>query len=240
MAEANTLQTFRVSSSNGPRDIKYQLKVSPLPNAPLLVILHGHVFSAEPAKFSDDKYNILCPMDRFGVKQAGSWYLGEKGDFFWLNAMEKLLDHVRAVTGYRELFFWGSSMGGYGAILHGVLNKAKAIYANIPQVYLINSKYSNSGMSVYFQSLFAEGELPVYNDLTNLISESAYAPDMYLCYSRWDKNDYLEDQGMRLVRALTAARKTFYLEVRPTDGHVRAHTIAEALALMRRYGAAPS
>ena len=33
-----------------------------------------------------------------------------------------------------KLFIYGSSMGGYGAILHGVKLNATAIYANVPQV----------------------------------------------------------------------------------------------------------
>ena len=39
-----------------------------------------------------------------------------------------------------NLYFWGSSMGGYGAIVHGFELNATAVYAHIPQTKLKHSR----------------------------------------------------------------------------------------------------
>ena len=44
-------------------------------------------------------------------------------------------------------------MGGYGALLHGARFGATAVYANVPQVQLLGSKYSENGMKKHFEPI---------------------------------------------------------------------------------------
>lgn len=57
--------------------------------------------------------------------------------------------------GSGDIYFWGSSMGGFGALLHGYLNRAKAVYANVPQTKLLGTAYSDFGMRKYFEKIFS-------------------------------------------------------------------------------------
>lgn len=70
----------------------------------------------------------------------------------------------------KGLFFWGSSMGGYGALLHGILLNAKAIYVNIPQIKLLKSTYSEKSMKKFFEPIFGNDENSIFNDVTNFLN----------------------------------------------------------------------
>ena len=172
------------------RDIKYTFRPSEDVDAPLLVHLHGHTLSPRTSKFHDPEWNVLCPVDDFGVKGAGSWYLGEKGDLFWLRAMPALINNVYKG---KKVFFAGSSMGGYGSILHGTLNDAHGVYANIPQTFLLGSSYAERGMKRFFEPIFAAGDRHEYNDLRNVLRNRM--PTTFIISGiRHDQADYLEEQ----------------------------------------------
>lgn len=216
----------------GSREIEYFHYPAIKKSAPVIFILHGHDFSASPANFRSDDYHVVCPMDRFGIRNGGSWWLGEDGDFFWLEAMSRIVDALKDI-GAGDVYFWGSSMGGWGAILHGYLNNAKAIYANIPQTTLLGSSYSErGGMRKYFEKIFGDGKRD-FNDLRNIITENRI--QYFLCFNQLEKNDYFLEQGLRFVSHLQKIGSKFYLEVRPLDSHGKNHGIRESIGLFEKY-----
>src|SRR5690606_15804942 len=129
--------------SHRGREISYTFSPAEREDAPLVVILHGHSKNPRASRYRNPDWNVLCPIDNFGWKGYGSWFIGEGGDFFWLDAMPLL---IRKVYSGEHIYFCGSSMGGYGAILHGCRMKAQAVYANIAQTQLLGSTYSDNGM----------------------------------------------------------------------------------------------
>ena len=178
---------------------------------------------------------MLCPVDDFGVKAAGSWYLGEQGDLFWLTAMPAL---IRSVHAGDSLYFSGSSMGGYGAILHGILNRARAVYANVPQTRLLGSAYSNTGMKKYFQPIFGISGTTVHNDLRNFLSEDV-PTTFFISGQRHDfLGSYLLEQTLPFLEKMIAENISFQNEIRLGCGHGLTHTIAESVALMQNNKAA--
>lgn len=123
------------------RKLYYVIRLAKDPkNARTLFILHGHQHNAKASSFTDENWNVVCPIDNFGYEQCGSWWLGENNDFFVKELMLRLIEKVKEITGGHRLYFWGSSMGGYGAILYGLLTGAEAIFAHIPQTKLIGKK----------------------------------------------------------------------------------------------------
>lgn len=217
----------------GGRKITYYLSRSVEDNKPILFILHGHGYAEKPAKFKSRNWNVVCPMDFFGEDGYGSWYLGERGDFFWIDAIKLIIDQVREKTGKGRLYFWGSSMGGYGAILHGYLNHAMAIYANIPQTVLLGSKYSESGMRKYFEPIFSD-DLSEYNDLKNLI-KARNRTKFFLCFNQLEGGDYFREQGLDFISHVHALRQKIYLEVRPLASHGKNHGVSEAIELFKKF-----
>ncbi|MFZ7235595.1 alpha/beta hydrolase family protein [Avibacterium gallinarum] len=95
---------------------------------PLLFIFHGAGYNKSPAKFKDERFNVVSLMDTFGFGGKGSWYLGQDGDIFWIDALKFLLEKLKNDYQTDTVYFWGSSMGGYAALLHGYINKVTAVY----------------------------------------------------------------------------------------------------------------
>lgn len=148
------------------RIFKYYFTPALSPQKPCICILHGHGYATNQCHFKYPNWNVICPIDNFGYEQMGSWYLGEDNNFFWIDAMKSIIQEVYNQYDIGSLSFWGSSMGGYAALVHGYLFHAKCIYANIPQTYLLGSDYSNSGMEKYFRKI--GDDLKEFNDLKKL------------------------------------------------------------------------
>jgi len=197
-------------------------------------LFDGHGYVDQPSQFRSKNWNVVCPIDNFGEKSFGSWFLGEKGNLFWLKIMPKIIAEVRERTGNGRLYFWGSSMGGYAAIVHGRLNMATAIYANVPQTYLLGSKYANGGMKQYFSPIFGKEVINKYNDLKELF-DTRSRTKYFLCFNQLESNGYLEEQCLAFVAHLQTLRQKFYLEIRPLDTHGKNHGVSEAIALFKKY-----
>ena len=225
-----------ISIDASGRKFRYYLSKAKVPEkAPILVIFHGHGYGAEPAKFRAENWNVVCPIDQFGVLEWGSWYLGQMGDYFWLNAFPSILEDVRnRCGGGGALYCWGSSMGGYAAILHGTINRAKAIYANVPQTRLLGSTYSNQGMEKYFAPIFGENEDRRYNDLRSLF-KAPRKTTYFLCFNQLEPGGYFAEQGLKFISHLQATGTKFYLEVRPISAHGKNHGVSETIRLFNKF-----
>lgn len=208
------------------RSIEYFLKRAWLPNAPLLVIFHGYGYQENPARFTDPNYNIICPMDRFGHENSGSWYLGESGDFFWFEAISQIISQVRKEMGKGPLYCWGSSMGGYAALLHGYLNDAKGIYANVAQTCLYNSTYAENHM-VQFDSIF-NGRVTSWNSLPDVINKKKKT-FYYLTYAGLASRNYVQEHCLPLIEKFQLLRQPFFLELLPTAQHKALYSVAASL-----------
>ena len=191
--------------------------------APIVVIFHGHKYSTRPTAFMDARYNVIAPLDNFGPESCGSWWLGEAGDYFVVDMIRKIVDQARAETGSSELFTWGSSMGGYAALLHAMRLEACAAYAHIPQTLLIGSRYGAGGMGRYFAAALGPKPDPAYNDLCLMIERVVEAgsalPLFFLSANRFDHPNYLEEQVLRFVTQLRENDANFALQIHPVHGH---------------------
>ena len=173
------------------RKLYYVLRLAKDPkNARTLFILHGHQHNAKASSFGDENWNVVCPIDNFGYEQCGSWWLGEDNDFFVKELMLKLIQSVQEITGSNRLYFWGSSMGGYGAILYGLLTGAEAVFAHIPQIKLRNTKYTDGLPRKFFAKVINDEAFPHWTDLTSLLSITPKSkhPLFFITQTRFDYN----------------------------------------------------
>lgn len=100
------------SLSINNRNFSFYLFKAKVAHAPILIIFHGAGFNKVPAKFRDDRINVVAIMDTFGDPDIGSWYLGEKGDFFWIEGIGQIIELMKQECRTNQVFCWGSSMGG--------------------------------------------------------------------------------------------------------------------------------
>jgi hypothetical protein len=208
-------------------------------NAPLYLILHGHGTTSRPTLFAEQYWNVIAPIDNFGLEGKGSWWIGTNGDFstsellgLVIEKSKELLASVNNVI----LCIYGSSMGGYGAILNGCKFGANAVYANVPQIRLLGSTYSELGMKRYFEAALGEVPNEDFNDLTNYIRKfSGQLPLFFICENRFGQRDYREQQTMNFVSTLNELDINYHLEIVPTSGHNKNLGLREVRTLFEKF-----
>jgi hypothetical protein len=203
-----------------------------------LVILHGHGANTVPAKFVSPEWNVICPLDRYGHRGDGSWWLGERGRFFVVDLVQQIVEETRErIGGDRGLYFWGSSMGGYGAILQGLLMEADGVFAHIPQVRLRGTRYTDSpAQRRFLHPVLGKSRHP-WLDLASLLEqfEPRRSPVFFLSQNRFDYPDYLEQHCLHFVHACIRLGFNFHLEVQPKEGHKLYTNVAQTVTVFDRF-----
>jgi len=207
--------------------------------APIYLILHGHGTTSRPTLYGEIKWNVIAPMDNFGEENKGSWWIGENGDFSTSELLCKVVKKSKEILNSNDdviLCIYGSSMGGYGAILNGPKLGAKAVYANVPQIKLLGSTYSELGMKKYFQTALGTTPDERYNDLNIFIrSTDEDLPLFFICENRFGQRDYLSQQAMSFVSTLTELGLNYHFEIVPTSGHNKNLGLREVRALFEKF-----
>jgi len=102
-------------------------------------------------------------------------------------------------------------MGGYGAILNGPKLGAKAVYANVPQIKLLGSTYSELGMKTYFEAVLGKDPDNKFNDLNNFIRNAdGDLPLFFICENRFGQRNYLTQQAMSIVSTLNELELNYH------------------------------
>ena len=147
---------------------------------PLIVVLQDEGGAVEP-NFEYKMWNVLTPLDHFGYEKKGSCWLGEKGDFFVKDLLQTLIHQIADEYECEDhIYLYGSSTGGYGAILHGILCKANAVYADTPIIRLQETSDTDTAMQRFYASIFAE-TVSKENDLSSFLNTTDSFPVFYLC-----------------------------------------------------------
>lgn len=227
------METEKIKTKLNGREFTFYFTPAEDSNKPILFIFHGHGYNQNPSAFESPNWNVVCPIDNYGYEGLGSWYLGEKQDFFWLDAMPEILRYVRERSGKSRLYMWGSSMGGYASILYGYVLGARAIYANSPQTILMGSRYAYNGMEKYFQYIIGDASNR-YNDLKTILVKRTSCK-YFLCFNQLEGSDYFSEQGLSFVQHLHSFKQPMYIEVRPQSTHGKNHGVQEAISLFKKY-----
>lgn len=204
---------------------------------PLVVVLHGEE-KAEALHFEYKMWNVLTPIDNFGDEDRGSCWLGEKGDFFVKDLLQELIKQISEEYECEDnIYLYGNSMGGYGAILHGVLCKANAVYAHAPYIRLQETKNTDTAMKRFYSSIFAE-TVSKENDLSNFLNPRYPFPIFYLCDNRDSvqstNESSLEDETAYFVNACKKYDIRVHLDFCPESEDDKNHTLKKVLNMFER------
>jgi hypothetical protein len=223
--------------------LKYLLNLSENPmGCPLLVVLHG--YGSYSTHFQYEGWNVLSPYDNFGYEHKGSWWLGEDGDFFLRDLLQKLIQEVsQKYNSEDKIYFYGSSMGGYGAILHGILSNARAVYSNVPQIQFYNSRYF-----LFFEnqmkSIFGEThKLRKEDNLLNYLNKVDTFPIFFLCENMIEDSkhlkDYLKEHTLMFANRCYDYQIKLHLELLPYSGHTKNYGLKEVLNKFEKFAPVP-
>ena len=217
--------------SDGKYRMPFQIKVgNNVIDRKALFILHGHGANKRYAKFHDDNWIVICPLDIYGTENLGSWWLGEKGGFFTFRLLQGLIDILKEEYKLQKIFFWGSSMGGYGSILHGTICNADAIYAHMPQVKLKGTDYTDGINSKFYFPIFGESTSD-YEDLTKFLNvkESKSSPIYFLSQNVFDYPNYISQHFIPLIKTMDSKGFAYSVEMNLEEGHKIFRSIASTV-----------
>lgn len=187
-----------------------------------LIILHGHGSNKAYSKFYDPNWNVIIPLDEFGTDGLGSWWLGENGDFRTYNLVQKMIYIMRAYFHFSSLYFWGSSMGGYGAIIHGFASKAFAIYSHIAQTKLTGTEYTD-GINSRFYKPIINNLNQKYADLSFFIKsqKKEKSPILFLSQNTIDRPKYVQQHFFPLLTACDNKGLAYSVSMPLINGHTQ-------------------
>ena len=208
-------------------------------NSPIYLILHGHGTTSRPTLYAEPRWNVIAPIDNFGYEQKGSWWIGENGDESTSNLLGMVIEKSKQILESSDdsiVCIYGSSMGGYGAILNGCKYGAKAVYANVPQIWLLGSTYSELGMKKFFEAALSNSPNPLFNNMNNFIRDfDGELPLFFLCENRFGQRNYRDEQAMSFVDTLNDLELNYHLEIVPTKGHNKNLGLREVRGLFEKF-----
>jgi len=122
------------------------------------------------------------------------------------------------------------------AIVNAKKLNAKAVYANVPQIKLLGSTYSELGMKPNFEAVLGDNPDNTYNDLSEYIKTvNGDLPLFFLCENRFGQKNYLKEHTMSFIATLEELGSNYHLEIVPTSGHNKNLGIREVKALFEKY-----
>jgi len=203
------------------RFLRYAFLASTEEPRGLVVLFHGHNAHLHLGPVRPwSRFHVLAPWDTFGWRRQGSWFWGEKGDDFVARMVQALILSRREADPNLPWFCMGSSMGGFGALYHGIKERCRGIYVMCPQVDLAAkiADYGGDIESNPYAYLAGDGgqELP---DLIELARRQDSLPPLALIQNQYDHVNPFSRHGFRLIEAYNARRGWYALRVHPSVGH---------------------
>lgn len=232
---------YQTIKDNRGHQLKYLLNLSKEPiGCPLLVVLHG--YGSKSTQFRYEGWNVLAPYDDFAHQNQGSWWLGESRDFFVKELLQRLIKETsQKYQSEKKIYFYGSSMGGYGAILHGILCNARAVYANVPQIQLSSTYFSF--FPEHFKAIWGENrELSKEGNLVNYLNSDDNFPIFFLCENMIEESrhlkNYLQENTLLFANRCYEYQLKLHLELLPYEGHTKNYGLKEVLQKFEQFAPA--
>lgn len=216
------------SVSVGERTMHYSVHADP-EHLDVPIMLYFHSWSGTPRQETHideaaKRMIVVQPWDNFGFNRQGCWWLGEGGDFFMPSLLDALIEDVRRqFPNSTSIHTCGRSMGGFGALFHGLRLSAKSVYAEIPQVMLYEKYKDLTMFPPFIENIFGYHGEHEYGNLIELYRKAEIIPDrINIVHNHWDDSFESHDafvQMMGLINLFVERKADFYLEVPPMTGH---------------------
>jgi hypothetical protein len=196
----------------------------------LAVLFHGHDAFLHMGPLSPwRQFDVLAPWDTFGYKRQGSWFWGEKGQPFVEALVQDLIQRHLARAPGLPWFATGASMGGFGALWHGLKFGASGIYAQCPQIDLarkIEDFGRDEPTNPYRHLLGPESDgLP---DILALAASRHDLPPLFLIQNQHDHINPFAEHAWKLLEIYNSKSAWYGLRIHPSVGHGGDGSQAEA------------
>lgn len=194
----------------------------------LVTLFHGHnAFLHLGPMQSWHSFDILAPWDTFGWQRQGSWFWGEKGDPLTERLVQALIEQFRGGAD-RPWFCMGGSMGGFGALWHGIKFASNGMYVMCPQIDLARKILDFSDDPSGNPYAFLQGSDGALPDLLAVAQMCHELPPIFLVQNQYDFVNPFADHAFRLLEIYNQKRGWYGLRVHPSTGHGGDGSQAEA------------
>jgi hypothetical protein len=187
----------------------------------LVVLFHGHnAFLHLGPMYAWEHFDVLAPWDTFGWNRNGSWFWGEKGDNFVEHLIQDLIGQHRREKPDQPWFTLGGSMGGFGALYHGIKYSCDGIYAMAPQVDLKAKirDYGEDNHTNPYAYLQGAG-IDTVPDLFALAEAQDTLPPLFLVQHQYDTVNLFSQHGFPLLDIYNRKQAWYGVRVLPAIGH---------------------
>jgi hypothetical protein len=175
-----------------------------------------------------EDYSALFLCDQYGVESNGTYYTGEKGDFFVERAITKIIQSAMKASDVSsdQLVTIGSSAGATGALKFGLMFGAKGILAICPHIDLDTSAALQNRM--LHVSFLVPDDQPlnpnnrVYTrQVTNSVAAKAYGASLPRLFVNGCADDHgvYREQIIPLAKLWQEKGGEVILDIRPRGGH---------------------
>lgn len=205
---------------HGGRAMRYAFLPASESSQGLAVLFHGHNAFLHMGPLRPWRhFDVLAPWDTFGFQRQGSWFWGEGGEPFVEEIVQALIASKRAAAPGAPWFCIGGSMGGFGALWHGVKFGCGGIYAMCPQVDLAAKikDYEGDGHGNPYAALAGAAAGP-----PDILAEAAgkeTLPPLFLVQNQYDHVNPFASHAWKLIEIYNAKKGWYGLRVNPSIGH---------------------
>jgi hypothetical protein len=177
---------------------------------------------------TDPAHDWLFLCDAYGAHDNGTYYTGEKGDFYVERAMLAILGQVTTEHGYApaDTVMLGSSMGATAALKFGLMLDSAGILAVSPHIdldicALRQGRQDEVGFIVPSGDLADPANHPYTRQVRRLVEgrEAGRPLPRLLMQSCADDAGVHDEQVLPLFDLWRARGGTAYLDERPVGGH---------------------
>lgn len=187
----------------------------------LVILFHGHNAYLHLGPMAPwQHFDILAPWDTFGWHRQGSWFWGERGNNFVELMVFDVIRKHRESAPDQPWFCMGGSMGGFGALYHGIKYHCDGVYVMAPQVDL-HSKIVEYGRNNHNNPYgYLQGEtLDTVPDLLSLAETQETLPPLFLVQHQYDPVNCFADHAFRLLDIYNRKNAWYGARVYPAIGH---------------------
>lgn len=167
-------------------------------------------------------YDVLAPFDDFGPHRWSCGFWGLNGDPFLVNPIQTLIKKMVIEKDYSHWFTMGGSLGGFGALYHGIQGSCSGMYVMTPQLDIramseqdLKKGYTDDVYTPMISSTSVEKD----PNLFTLAHEKESLPPLFLIQSQYDTINPFDQHAYKLQEIYHQKRGWYGLRLHPAIGH---------------------
>ncbi|MGF1679620.1 MAG: hypothetical protein ACFCUX_10560 [Candidatus Methylacidiphilales bacterium] len=180
-------------------------------------------------------FDVLAPLDDFGVVFEGMplscGFYGTAAHPFVAGVVQALIRKVLDETGQKHCFFIGGSLGGFGALFHGLSMSASGLYVMTPQIDIAAMSQQELAKGKTFNSYTPMLDAGIEEggpDVFRLARSMPDLPPLFLIQSLYDQLNPFASHAYKLLEMYHSKKAWYGLRIHPAIGHRADGSIAEA------------